>query len=165
MEIQITQDIRKYKTKDIGNFSFKEAGFIAVGIGAGFLTYKLTGNMESAVLPMMLVFVVGFFKPFGMSFPQFLKTVVKESFLTPRIYINESDFEYDPDDTDFTELQKENINDGLKRFNEQMAEEQSEFSFSLLEEDEEVPISEEWHVIQTNTPVKYTKTEKERIAK
>ena len=30
MEVQISQDIRKYKTKDIGNFSFKEAGFVAV---------------------------------------------------------------------------------------------------------------------------------------
>lgn len=165
MEIQITQDIRKYKTKDIGNFSFKEAGFLAVGIGAGFLVYKLTGNMEGAVLPMMIVFVIGFFKPFGMTFPQFLKTVVKESILTPRIYINESDFEYAPDDTDFVKLQKENINVGLKRFNEQLAEEQSEFSFPLLEEDEEVAVSEEWHVIQTNTPVKYTKAEKLRIAK
>lgn len=165
MEIQITQDIRKYKTKDIGNFSFKEAGFLAIGIGAGALVYKLTGNMENAIPPMLIVFVFGFFKPFGMSFPQFLKTVVKESFLTPRIYINESDFEYNPDDADFAELQRENINDGLERFNKKLAEEESEFSFFLLEEDEEVPISEEWYVIQTNTPVKYTKAEKARIAK
>ena len=42
MEIQITQDIRKYKTKDIGNFSLKEAGFLATGIGLGFLVYKIT---------------------------------------------------------------------------------------------------------------------------
>ena len=26
MEIAISRDIRKYKTKDVGNFSFKEAG-------------------------------------------------------------------------------------------------------------------------------------------
>lgn len=36
MEILIGQDIRKYKTKDIGNFSFKEAAFLAAGAAVGF---------------------------------------------------------------------------------------------------------------------------------
>lgn len=97
MEIPISQDIRKYKTKDIGNFSFKEAGFIALAIGTAFVAFKLSGKIEAALLPMMLILIVGFFKPFGLTFFQFLRTVVKEQ-LTPRTYIWESDFEYDTDE-------------------------------------------------------------------
>lgn len=40
MEVQISQDIRKYKTKDIGNFSFKEAGFVAVGLAAAWKMFR-----------------------------------------------------------------------------------------------------------------------------
>lgn len=97
MEVPINQDIRKYKTKDIGNFSFKEAGFIVIAIGAAFLTYKLNRSIEVAILPMMLILIIGFFKPFGMTFIQFMRTVVREQF-TPRTYIWESDFEYDADE-------------------------------------------------------------------
>lgn len=97
MEVPINQDIRKYKTKDIGNFSFKEAGFIVIAIGAAFLTYKLNRSIEVAILPMMLILIIGFFKPFGMTFIQFMRTVVREQ-LTPRTYIWESDFEYDADE-------------------------------------------------------------------
>lgn len=100
MEIPISQDIRKYKTKDVGNFSFKEAGFIALGLGAAFVTYKLTGsNMEVAIIPMMIIIVIGFFKPYGMSFFEFLRTVVADN-LTPQTYINETDFQYNPDEFD-----------------------------------------------------------------
>lgn len=55
MEILIGQDIRKYKTKDIGNFSFKEAAFLAAGAAVGFLTYKLTGSIEIAIPPAGLI--------------------------------------------------------------------------------------------------------------
>ena len=79
MEIPILQDIRKYKTKDIGNFSFKEAGFLALGIGSAFIVYKFAGNsMELAMLPLMVFVVIGFFKPYGMTFTEFVRTVLKE---------------------------------------------------------------------------------------
>lgn len=94
LEVQISQDIRKYKAKDIGNFSFKEAGFIAVGMAAAFLTYKLTKGVEVAIIPLGITLIIGFFKPYGMSFLQFIRTVGKETF-TPHCYINETDFEYD----------------------------------------------------------------------
>ena len=170
MEIQIAQDIRKYKTKDIGNFSFKEAGFLALGCGAGFLTYKLTNNYETALIPTVLIIAFGFFKPFGMTIPQFLNTVLKETIFSPRVYINESDFEYNPEDDDFEELQRENINIGLNHFNQIITEDEnyygedlSNMKFSPIQEGEEVPISSEWSVIQTNTPVKYTKEEQARL--
>lgn len=95
MEINISQDIRKYKTKDVGNFSFKEAGFLVLGFGLAFITYKLTGNsLEIALIPFALVAVFAFFKPHGMSCCQFIKTVGKEK-LIPSTLINETDFVYD----------------------------------------------------------------------
>lgn len=95
MEINISQDIRKYKTKDVGNFSFKEAGFLVLGFGLAFITYKLTGNsLEIALIPFALVAVFAFFKPHGMSCWQFIKTVGKEK-LIPSTLINETDFVYD----------------------------------------------------------------------
>lgn len=102
MEIEISQDIRKYKTKDIGNFSFKEAGFLAIGFGLAFATYKLAGNsLEIAIVPFMLVAVFTFFKPYGMTCWQFIRTVGKEK-LIPSTLVNETDFVYDYD-----ELEKE----------------------------------------------------------
>lgn len=107
MEIPISQDIRKFKTKDVGAFSFKEAGFIALAIGLGFLTYKFSGNYEIAILPVAIVLIIGFLKPFGMSFIQFVRTVMKENVLTPRVYIWETDFEYDPNE--FSKIYDEQI--------------------------------------------------------
>ena len=98
MEIQIGQDIRKYKTKDIGNFSFKEAAFLAVGVAVGYGAYKLSGGiMEAAIFPAGIIMMFGFFKPYGMTCMQFIKTVLAEN-LTPQCYINETDFEYDEDE-------------------------------------------------------------------
>ena len=95
MEIPISQDIRKYKTKDVGNFSFKEAGYLALAIGAAILGYNLFGgSLEAAIIPMGLILVVGFIKPYGMSFIQFVRTVGREK-LSPSTYIYETDFEYD----------------------------------------------------------------------
>lgn len=106
LEIPIIQDIRKFKTKDIGNFSFKEAGFIVLAVGSAFITYKIAGSLEIALIPLALILIAGFFKPFGLTFVQFLRTVVKEQF-TPRTYICETDFEYDADE--FDELYGEHI--------------------------------------------------------
>jgi hypothetical protein len=94
MEIPISQDIRKFKTKDVGNFSFKEAGFIAAAAIVGFAVYKAAGTYEYAIPPAAIVLVFGFLKPFGLTFTQFIRTVVREQ-LSPRVYIWESDFEYD----------------------------------------------------------------------
>lgn len=94
MEIIINQDIRKVKTKDLGMFSFKEAGFLAVsvGIGAGiFVLEKKVFKFEEVqyyliIIPMMIPLVFGFLKPFGMSFWTFCKTYINETFIKPPIY-------------------------------------------------------------------------------
>ncbi len=107
MEIRITQDIRKFKTKDIGAFSFKEAGFLALAAGAGGITYKLTASLELAFVPVAIILIIGFFKPLGLSFFQFVRTVLKENLFTPKTYIWQTDFEYEPDE--FEQLYGEKI--------------------------------------------------------
>lgn len=98
MEIPISQDIRKYKTKDIGNFSFKEAGYIALALGTGILTYKaFNWSFDLCIIPIGIILIIGFFKPFGMSVIQFFRTVMKEN-LSPIVYIYETDFEYNPEE-------------------------------------------------------------------
>lgn len=137
MEIQISQDIRKFKTKDIGNFSFKEAGFLAAGMAVGFLIYRLTGGFELAIPPAAIILIIGFFKPYGMSVIQFLRTVVKEK-LTTQCYINETDFEYNCDE--FKELYGDDIG---SRY--------AHVIFASL------------NVNQTNKPVKINKQDRQRI--
>ena len=39
MEVMVTKDIRSFKQKDIGPFSFKEAGVIALGAVSGLAIY------------------------------------------------------------------------------------------------------------------------------
>lgn len=109
MDIQITQDIRKYKTKDLGNFNFKEVGVMILAAAAGFAAYKF-GHLalEESVMCAIPILVVGFLKPFGLSFFQFARTVLREELFSPRTYINETDFVYDPDG--FDELYGEHIN-------------------------------------------------------
>ena len=99
MEIKIGQDLRKFKTKDVGVFSFKEAGYIVAAIGAGFGVYKFSaGNFELALIPVTIILIIGFFKPFGLSFFQFVRTVLQENLFSPRQYIWETDYEYNPNE-------------------------------------------------------------------
>lgn len=107
MEIKINKDIRKFKTKDIGMFTFKEAAYIGAALGLGFLTYKATGENTTWAIPVGgIILVFGFLKPYGMSFIDFLRTVVVDM-LSPRCYINETDFEYDFDE--FPELYGDDV--------------------------------------------------------
>lgn len=106
MEIIVNQDIRKFKTKDIGNFSFKEAGFIVLAAGMGYGAYYLQTKVlmveKVSYLPMVLLAAIpllfGFFKPQGMTFWQFLNTVMRENFVEPKVYYWESDFVYNADE-------------------------------------------------------------------
>ncbi len=97
MEVRISQDIRRYKTKDVGIFSFAEAGCIALAIGAGFAGYRLFGSVEKATVPIVIILVAGFLKPFGMSCAAFFRTVLMEM-MSPRVYPCETDFIYDLDE-------------------------------------------------------------------
>ena len=99
MDIQISQDIRKFKTKDLGNFNFKEIGFIAMAAAVGVAAYKfLNLSIDESAFCAVPVLIFGFLKPFGLSFWQFFRTFITEEFLAPRSYYNETDFVYDPDE-------------------------------------------------------------------
>ena len=109
MEIIVNQDIRKFKTKDIGNFSFKECLFLVAAAALGYGGYAIQiylGLDTIDRLPIILLasipLLFGFFKPQGMTFMEFLKTVGKESFIDPKIYVWESDFV--PDLSEFGDL-------------------------------------------------------------
>jgi len=96
VEIPISEDIRKFESKDIGNFSFRQAGFIAAAGLAGFLTYKfIEPSLEATILPIGIILVFGFFKPMGMSCWMFLRTFFYERILTPQTYVYENDFVFD----------------------------------------------------------------------
>lgn len=99
MELPITTDIRNTKSKDIGNFSFQQAAFIAAGVGTGILTWKLTDSYEIAIAPAFLILIFGFFKPFGMSMWTFIGLFFKEKIMTPKNMIYEDDFEFDDETT------------------------------------------------------------------
>jgi hypothetical protein len=104
MEIVVNQDIRKFKTKDIGNFSFKDCAFIAgagaLGYGAYWMEMNIFHMEKISYLPILLLAAIplafGFFKPQGMTLWQFINTVVKENLIDLKIYIWESDFVVDP---------------------------------------------------------------------
>ena len=138
MEIPISEDIRKIQSKDIGNFSFKQAAFLAAGLPSGFVTFKVTGNLEIAIIPLMIIVIFGFFKPYGMSCFTFIRTFLYERMFTPQQYYYESDFEIDKETV---ELYKA---DGV------------DVSEKAVD------------VIQTESPtqnIKWTKQDRERIAR
>lgn len=108
MEIEINQDIRKFKVKDIGPFSFKQAGFLALGGGVGYLLYSATNTLEMAIIPAALIAAFGFLKPFGMSFMQAMKLLIKESTIPP-FYEYEADYVYDEKDVEKLKKQGYNV--------------------------------------------------------
>lgn len=104
MEIKISQDIRKFKTKDIAMFSLKEAGFIAGALIIGYVAhFMLKLSLEITGLCMIPVLAIGFVKPFGLSLPKFLGIISKD-LLEPREFGYGSDFVYDLEDDTVREL-------------------------------------------------------------
>lgn len=103
MERFINKDIRDYKAKLFGPFTFREGvGILIIAIGAygmfslyrlmfpGSLEYGLTLSLFCAIgaLPGVLY---GFIKPYNMTIEVFLKVFVRENYINPRIRILETD--------------------------------------------------------------------------
>lgn len=103
MEIIINRDLRKFETKDIGNFTFKQIGFMVAGIAIALLSFalqrKYTGDWDInlCVIPAIPVLVLGFLKIKGMTVPEYIRTVMPEKMLMPKSLKWESDFEYTED--------------------------------------------------------------------
>lgn len=100
MQIPINTDLRKFKAKDIGNFTFKEAGFLVAGMIVGAVLYFIQDdpNIALCVIPAGLIIVAGFFKPFGLPMEQFLQTIFLEMFLYPKVLKWDSDYIHEEDE-------------------------------------------------------------------
>ena len=95
MEIEINKDVRDFKPKEIGMFSFKEAGFVVVSLGLGYggfilsKTLGIEGLDKSApfiLIPMIPVLAFGFLKPQGLSLMVWIKTVLLEKLIGKKNY-------------------------------------------------------------------------------
>ena len=92
IECAIPQDILKYKTKFIGNFSVREVVCLGLGAAAGltsFFTF-LSGldNMPRMYITAAIIvpfFLFGFFKPLGQPLEKIIVQVVYDNFICPPI--------------------------------------------------------------------------------
>ena len=122
IEIEIPQDIRKYEAKLIGPFTTRQL-LCTIGLVIGcVISYKaatsLFGSDSSlrTIFPMIVAIpfgLVGFYKPYGMPFEKFAKSVFVSMFLAPtkRLYkIKNTHDEFDKiiDNEEKAKLAKEN---------------------------------------------------------
>lgn len=100
MEIQINKDLRKFESKDIGMFSYKQALWIAIGAivaGISLAIQKIffgDWTLEITILPAIPIWFIGLWKIQGLSVIEYLKQIFPEQFLLPKSLKWESDFEY-----------------------------------------------------------------------
>lgn len=95
MEIGINKDLRKYKSKDIMGFTFKQFGFLVLGLAAIILGYLLIGSLKVSIIFGIPFAILGFFEIKGMSVIQYLKFIGPERYLMKKQLIWMSDFRYD----------------------------------------------------------------------
>ena len=101
IELEVPKDIRKYETKLIGPFTTRQfiCFIIAVGIAAGFY-YLLHSYLERDLLFFLIIVLdipavlCGWFKPYGMTFENFIRTALKTTVLSPAVrkYVIENKF-------------------------------------------------------------------------
>ena len=100
MDIQINKDLRKFESKDIGPFSFRQIIFVVIALvcmGISLFIQKYFYNTWAlliTVIPGVPVLVLGFLTIQGMSLIDYIKQVFPERFLVPKTLKWESDFEY-----------------------------------------------------------------------
>ena len=90
IENPIPQDILKYKSKFIGNFSIRESVFLALGFIFGataFFTFLSDFSTRPRIILTGLCalpfFIFGFFKILGQPLEKVLADIVLDNFLTP----------------------------------------------------------------------------------
>lgn len=102
MEVIIGMDIRKYKVKDIGPFTFKEAISLIVAAGCGYGTWALEKSLLGTVEPIFILLAAapallfGFFKIHGISLWKYISTAFFENIMSPKVRPYVSDFKCDP---------------------------------------------------------------------
>lgn len=92
IEREIPKDIKKYEPKLLGPFTTRQILCLVPGLGLGVLAYLLLKNfLSSDVCLFITTFIVvpfillGWFKPYGLPFEKFVKTVFISSVLSPPI--------------------------------------------------------------------------------
>jgi len=97
IEIEIPKDIRDYEAKLIGPFTTRQL-FCAIGLAIGcFGSYKIAVNIFGEDTGLVWLFpaivavplgLIGWYKPYGLPFEKFAKSVFVSMFLAPakRVY-------------------------------------------------------------------------------
>lgn len=90
IEANMPQDILKYKTKFIGNFSMRETVCGGIGIAVAlwgyfgiFSSFSSTVRMGGSACICLPFLLAGFWKPMGMTFEKALTTIVVDNFIAP----------------------------------------------------------------------------------
>ena len=104
MEIPINRDLRKFKTRDVGRFSFKEFGWLCLGLLMGYGMYAIQKwvigmdtDLKLIALAMSPPLAFGFLKIRGMTLKEWLSTVFTEKYLTPKNLMWEKEYIYEID--------------------------------------------------------------------
>lgn len=89
--IDVPKDVRKYKSKFVGPFSFRQTIGLLIGAGCGYVGYYiqktlLGSDVDNAILTWIFAapgLAWGFIEPYGMPLEKFLKTTFVSMFLSP----------------------------------------------------------------------------------
>ena len=83
IECAITQDILKYKSKFVGNFSAREALWLVIGGGTSLISYfyflaGIEGNARMYISGAIAIpfFLIGFLRPFGQPLEKILWQII-----------------------------------------------------------------------------------------
>lgn len=89
IEIKIPKEINKYEAKLIGMFTTRQTVCIGITCVLCILTYNILKPIDSNIASFACFIVAapfvlcGWYKPYGMHFEQFFKTMLMSSFLAP----------------------------------------------------------------------------------
>lgn len=90
IEIKIPKEINKYEAKFIGPFTLRQSVALVVALPVSVILYNLLRQyapMELAsivcLVPAAAAYLFGWFKPYGMKFEEFLRSVFISSFVAP----------------------------------------------------------------------------------
>jgi len=114
-EIKLNKDLSKLQDNVILGLTARQAGFSATGLIVGAATYffLINKNINSDVAFMVLAVVVspfaalGFFNYHGLTFEKFVKVIIKQYVLCPKILLSRlENYFYDKDKQKIIIMQK-----------------------------------------------------------
>lgn len=91
IEIEITKDIRKYESKLVGPFTTRQTICAAIACVIAYIVFRALEFLAIDIrLFVITIFIspllfLGWIKPYGMKFEQFISTAFASTFIAPRI--------------------------------------------------------------------------------